>query len=65
MKNFTQSRWNETLACQKWERIGETECVDEMATQFSSMINNALNEIAPMKSFTNMRQLEIIDTAAK
>ena len=24
MKNFTQQKWNETLASKNWEKIGET-----------------------------------------
>ena len=35
------------------EKIGETECVNDMATELSKLINEALNEIAPWKSFSN------------
>ena len=52
MKNFTQQKWLHCLAMKKWESIGETENVDDMANQFSNYVNEALNEIAPVKTFS-------------
>ena len=45
----------ETLAAKNWEKIGETENVNEMASHLSNMMNDALNDIAPMKSFSNRK----------
>ena len=59
MKNFNVQAWNETLAKQKWENIGKTEDVAEMANILSSLVNEALDECAPIKKVTikpNYRQ---------
>ena len=52
MKNFNTQHWNETLAMQDWEVIGNTEDVHVMATLFSGMVNSALDVCAPKKKFT-------------
>ena len=49
MKNFNTQVWNDTLARQNWEAIGNIEDVTEMATPFSSKVNSALNVCAPIK----------------
>ena len=41
------------LASKNWEIIGETEDVNSMASLFTKMINEALDETAPFKTFTN------------
>ena len=51
MKNFNNTIWNETLAAQNWEKIGQTENVHEMATILSASINTALDICAPKKVF--------------
>ena len=51
-KRSTQTNWLQSLAAKKWESIGETEFVNEMATQFSNLVNEALDEIAPVKTFS-------------
>ena len=53
MKNFNATSWNANLATKNWEKIGETENVSEMATTFAKLMNEALDEIAPLKTFTN------------
>ena len=45
-----QANWLQNLAAKKWECIGETECVNEMAVQFSNLVNKALDETAPLKT---------------
>ena len=45
MKNFNQTSWNQILASKNWESIGAMENVNEMAVQFSKLVNDALDEI--------------------
>ena len=52
MKNFSQEKWNQTLAKRRWESLGETEEVDTMVEKFTECMKTALNEIAPMTRFT-------------
>ena len=52
MKNFNVQHWNETLASQNWEEIGNSEDVNEMATMLSGLVNKALDICAPRKKFT-------------
>ena len=52
MKNFNQPNWLQCLAAKNWESIGDTECVNEMAVQFSKLVNEALDDIAPIKTVT-------------
>ena len=49
MKNFNQTSWNQILASKNWESIGAMENVNEMAVQFSKLVNDALDEVAPFK----------------
>ena len=53
MKNFNLVNWNQCLATKNWESLGEMENVNEMAVQFSNLVNLALDEIAPVKTFNN------------
>ena len=50
MKNFTQEKWLQHLAGKNWEAIGETENIEEMAKKFSGLMNEALDELAPIKN---------------
>ena len=52
MKNFTHTRWMECLSKQRWESIGETENVNEMAVHLSELMNSALDECAPLTKIT-------------
>ena len=49
MKNFTQEKWKLQLAMKNWEKIGETEDVNEMAQHFNEKVIEALDECAPIK----------------
>ena len=51
LKGFTKEKWNESLARKRWEAIGETEDVNEMAKIFNRHIQEALDECAPVKEF--------------
>ena len=51
MKNFTKEGWTECLAQKRWEKIGETEEVEEMAKIFTEITKEALDEYAPIKKF--------------
>ena len=50
MKNFTESKWKEILANKEWNLENET--VEKMAENFNINIEEALDEIAPYKTFT-------------
>ena len=51
-KNFTKERWNTCLAKQNWNEIDECQGVNEMVDIFDKNVALALDEAAPMKSFT-------------
>ena len=51
MKNFSSENWKETLAQKAWEKIGETEDLEEMAKEFTDIVVQALDECAPVKRF--------------
>ena len=51
MKDFTKEKWNRSLAVRRWERIGLTEDVNEMAEILDEQITEALDECAPLKEF--------------
>ena len=52
MKKFTQPDWILCLAKQNWEGIGETEDLDQMVHVLDECMKKALDEIAPVKTFT-------------
>jgi hypothetical protein len=52
MKNFTPRTWNESLANRHWESLGGTDDPNKMAKLFTEIVNKALDECAPMKTFT-------------
>ena len=43
MKNFTQSNWIQSLVETEWEKLGETEDVNEMAECFNANVTKALD----------------------
>ena len=47
-KNFNQNQFNNDLAQQEWERIGETEDVNEMVKIFNELVENAFNKNVPL-----------------
>ena len=51
MKNFTKEKWNISLARRRWEKIGQTEDVNEMAKILEEQVTEALDECAPIKEF--------------
>jgi hypothetical protein len=55
MKEFSQPKWNNTLAGKEWERIAETGDVNKMAITFNELVKESLDICAPMKSFTIRR----------
>ena len=57
MKNFNVNNWNNCLASKNWESLGSMENVNDMAIQFSKIVNESLDEIAPLKTFTIINPL--------
>ena len=51
MKKFTKEGWINCLTPKGWEKIGETEDVEEMAKNFTETMQEALDEYAPIKKF--------------
>ena len=51
MKNFNHTNWIKSLINKNWESLGEMDSVNDMALQFSNLVNEALDEIAPVKTF--------------
>ena len=52
MKNFTQSKWIQSLVETEWEKLGETEDVNVMAECFNANVTKALDICAPLKTIT-------------
>ena len=52
LHSLTHKNWNDSLATKNWESLGQMENVNEMALAFSNLINDALDEIALLKTFT-------------
>ena len=52
LKDFTERRWIDCLAKKDWSLLEECESVNQMAEVFDEIIQEALDEIAPVKSFT-------------
>ena len=49
MKDFTKEKWILNLAGKKWEDLGRTDDVEDMALIFGNLIEDSLNECAPWK----------------
>ena len=52
LKNFTEEKWRERLADIDWSDEDAEEDLDSMVKNFSSKIEEALDDVAPYKSFT-------------
>ena len=51
-KNFTAEGWNASWAQQDWSAVEDSEGVNEMVSKFMDNITQALDPIAPIKTFT-------------
>ena len=51
LKNFTKNNWSDGLAKKNWSIIKEEDDLDQMVDKFSALMEEALNEVAPIKSF--------------
>ena len=56
LKNFSEERWNDILATKQWNSLDsvteDENSLDKMIEKFSNNVEEALNEIAPFKTFT-------------
>ena len=52
MKNFSKLAWNQCLAKKDWSFADSDMDLNQMAEKLSSTLDEALDEIAPFKSFT-------------
>ena len=50
-KGFNNLEWNRCLAKQDWSTVNEESGVDGMAKELTEIVNRALDEIAPVKTF--------------
>ena len=50
---FSQRTFTFEFFSKNWESFGGMEIVNDMSVQFSKLVNNALDEVAPFKSFSN------------
>ena len=46
MKDFTKAQWNRSLVKRRWERIGETEGIEEMTNTLNELMLDALDDCA-------------------
>ena len=51
-KNFTMESWTASLAQQDWSAVENSEGVNEMVAEFTNNVTLALDQVAPVKSFT-------------
>jgi hypothetical protein len=51
MKDFTKTRWVDSLRSRDWSKIDATTYLDNKKTIFANEINSALDECAPYKSY--------------
>ena len=51
-KNFNPTDWNACLAQQDWSAVENSDGVNNMVSEFTTNVTQALDQIAPMKSFT-------------
>ena len=51
-KNFSVKAWNESLSKKNWAIINECPNVDAMVEIFNKNIEDSLNELAPVKTFS-------------
>ena len=52
MKNFSVASWNQCLANKDWSKIDDCTDVNEMVSIFTEKINETLDEVTPIKTFT-------------
>ena len=52
MKNFSKSNWNTVLRKQDWNSVEESEDLNTKVKLFTTFIDAAMDEIAPIKTFT-------------
>ena len=52
LKNFSVQAWNESLTKKNWVIINECTEVDDMVEIFNKNIEDALDEVAPVKTFS-------------
>lgn len=51
MKKFNSKSWNDCLAFKDWSILDDCSNVNETERAFTELINEALNETAPFKTF--------------
>ena len=49
-KNYSKERWNECLSKKDWSRM-ENQDLNSMVETFTTFTNEALDEVAPFKTF--------------
>ena len=52
MKNFSNESWKAALQKRNWNALEEIEDLDELVDQFTELVQGALDEVAPIKSFS-------------
>ena len=52
IENFNPDNWNNALAAKNWSLIETSSSLDAMINNFNKLISDALDEVAPIKSFT-------------
>ena len=51
LKDFSEEKWNESLAMKECNVLENCNTVDEMVDIFTKNIEEALDEVAPIKTF--------------
>ena len=52
VNNFTKEKWNQCLATKNWTISKDCKNVEEMVDTFSNNMTEAIDEVAPFKTFT-------------
>ena len=56
MKKSTTKIWKECLTRGEWEKIGQTEDIEDMAKDFTGIVTKALDECAPITTENEDRE---------
>ena len=52
MRNFNEKSWNEILGKHDWNSLEKIEDLDDLVKNFTDLVTESLDEIAPIKTFS-------------
>ena len=66
-KNFTQEKWNLSLAKKDWSLLKDCKNIDLLVEKFTTNITKSMDEVAPIKTFyvKSHHKFEVTDEIKK